>query len=112
MADRTYYGFSLFRNDPDKKRSAKAPDYNGKGTIDPDTLAYITDELASGRVPELEISGWQKESQRGTRFISLSLKPPYKRQDAAPPPRNQGSSSTPNARTSNRQKDFDDDIPF
>lgn len=70
---------SLFRND--KGDNEKAPDYRGPCMVD-------------GK--ELEVSAWLKTSSKGTKFMSLSFKPPFKKKNDERP----------------AQRNDDEDIPF
>lgn len=83
---------SLFKND--KKGNDKAPDYRGK-VLDP-----------TGK--EWELSAWVRESASGTKYMSLSCKEPYRKEQATdgPPP----VSATPQQRPANVP--VQDDLPF
>lgn len=60
--------WSLFRND--KGDNEKAPDYKGK-LVTPDGH-------------EFEIAGWLRESQKGVKYMSGTVKEPFKKQDPTP----------------------------
>jgi uncharacterized protein (DUF736 family) len=70
--------FTLFKNEKEKDSH---PDYRGKG-LDLDGN-------------EIEVSAWIKESKTGKKFMSCSIKPPFKP-----------------AAKANKVADMSDDIPF
>lgn len=71
----------LFRVDEADKRSDKSPDY--RGTINWDGT-------------EMSLSGWVKTSAKGTRYMSLAIRP----------------RDEPVAKSRSRADEFDDDVPF
>ena len=75
MADREYHGFAIFYND--KKQRQSSPDYSGNGTLSPEVLDYITECWKNGQNPKLEVVGWMKQSQRGTKFQSININIPW-----------------------------------
>lgn len=78
---------ALFKN-PDKTPDNNYPDYRGPCMV-------------GGK--ELEVSAWLKTSKNGNKFMSLSFKPPYKKQ-----PKVAGDSDT----GARRGADFEDDRPW
>jgi len=75
---------ALFKND--RKESEKHPDY--KGSINVEGVDYW-------------LSAWIKTSTKGTKFMSLSVKPKEQQQKAAPPKKDQSGFD-----------DMDSDLPF
>ena len=81
---------ALFQND--RKDKDGQPDYRGNVRIG--GVLY-------------RLSGWRRESNSGTRWLSLAVQPDQRdTQEAAPAARTQA------AGQAGRQPDFDDDIPF
>ena len=84
-----------------EKKSEKAPNLTGK--------IFISPELAGH---EIEIAGWTQTSKSGVKYISLSVKEPYRASEPqySPPPQqavnnaSQGFQQPPDG--------FNDDIPF
>lgn len=76
---------SLFRND--KQGNEKRPDWRGSLTLD-------------GK--EYEVAGWERTSQKGTAYISLSGKPKQARQERQEAPQTQNT----------QPEEFNDSIPF
>ncbi len=86
---------SLFRNE--KGDNEKAPDYKGK-VVTPDGT-------------EFEIAGWMRESQKGVKYMSISVKEPFKKQE----PANTASAYVlpePKPRPTASSTPVQDDLPF
>lgn len=86
----------LFKND--KKGHESRPDYRGEINISKGMFD------ACSRDGKLELSAWLKESKSGEKFMSLTVKETYKKDDAAP-----ASKGTP---PKSDAEDFDSDITF
>ena len=80
---------ALFAND--RKDRDGQPDYRGQVRVG--GVLY-------------RVSGWRRESSRGTRWLSLAIQPDQERAEKAQEPR--AGDPPPQA----AQPDFDDDIPF
>ncbi len=89
---------SLFRNE--KGDNEKAPDYKGK-VVTPDGT-------------EFEIAGWMRESQKGVKYMSLSVKEPFKKQDPTPVTNPVAASVLPPTATrpATSPTPVQDDLPF
>ena len=95
-------GGALFKNN--KKTSDRHPDLTGFVELDPAAAQSIVDQMNSGvQHPKLDISAWTKVSQKGNKFISLSAKKPWVK--------NQSSSDGYHA-PAPQNNDMDDSIPF
>jgi uncharacterized protein (DUF736 family) len=71
----------LFRNE--KKKSEKHPDYDGQVNVEGVDWA---------------LSGWIRESKNGKKFLSISVKKPYKEENGVP--------------KEDKRNDERDEIPF
>jgi len=81
---------ALFKNA--KKESDSHPDYRGPCVVNG---------------TELEVSAWLKTSKSGTKYMSLSFKPPFKKSKQA------GDDDTaPRSAPKGKFDDMDDDVPF
>lgn len=76
----------LFKND--RKDNESQPDYTGKLNVN------------GG---DFDLSAWIKEAKNGRKFFSVSIKPPFNKQETQAPSKHQ----------TQKQNGFvDDDVPF
>jgi hypothetical protein len=59
-----------------QKKSQNSPDMTGNVVVSEDVLDYILNHANQGEV-KLEISGWRRQAQSGTNFVSLKINIPY-----------------------------------
>jgi hypothetical protein len=85
----------LFR--AQEKKTDKHPDYDGNITIDG---------------VEYWLSGWQRTSAKGTKFLSLSIKPKKAAQKPAPRPSQDAAKARQLPSKGSGFDDMDDSIPF
>lgn len=85
---------SIFAKEEDGKR----PTWSGAVAIS-DTLAtWIANQYKAGEDVYIELSGWDKRSKNGNKFISLKIAKPFVKSASAP-------QSKPKA-------DLEDDVPW
>ncbi len=84
-------GGSLFVND--RKQKPNQPDYTGYVEFDRETIESLVSQLRAGETPKADLSGWKKTSKKtGKGFLSLSAKPPFKRDNERSGGNDRGSS--------------------
>jgi|DEB19_MinimDraft_3_1074340.scaffolds.fasta_scaffold10691_2 hypothetical protein len=83
-ADRT--SGALFTNT--RKQKSNHPDFTGNMTFSKDLLRQMVDIARAGGEIKLSISGWDKTSKAGNRFISLNASVFREREDKASVPFN------------------------
>jgi hypothetical protein len=85
------------------KKNPRGPDITGTLMLGQDLAEYIADQLDAGNQEiTLDLSGWKKVSRAGNKFLSVSVKKPFKAQ----PSPNSKSASKPT------KSGFDEDEPF
>ena len=83
-----------------RKAEGKSPNYSGGILIADEVLEYIISRYKAKEPVILDLAAWDKESNAGNSFISVSIKKPY----------NAGNASS-NA-SSKAQPADDEEIPF
>lgn len=68
---------ALFVND--RKERDTHPDYEGHLELDRELVSLLVEQLKAGETPKLDIKAWKKVGKSGKKFLSLSPKPPFKR---------------------------------
>lgn len=106
---------ALFTNNRREKDSH--PHFRGNVVLTTEQLREISKAMKEGREPKLQLAGWKKVSQNGTKYISLEA-------EAYFPDESQGGQKNPPRRQAKPQQDawddddepsadeWDDDIPF
>ena len=81
----------------ENKRNEKSPDFKGNIEFDSALLTYLVNQLNAGKDAKVEVSGWRRTSSKGTTFISLQVKQPYREGTTGQqqPQRQQQGSSNP-----------------
>ena len=92
---------ALFINNRDD--NPKAPQWKGDIELDADLLRVLVEKAKARQPIKLSLAGWEKESPKAGRFISLRADKPYEKPSAAPAPiKSSGGFDV----------DEDDEIPF
>jgi hypothetical protein len=88
-------------------KNPKAPDVTGSLDLGVDIIGYIVTEYNAGREVSLDLSGWKKVSRNGSKFISLKVREPYKKEGAP-----MQKTTTPVAKSAADEDDMEDGLPF
>lgn len=75
---------ALFINNRDD--NPKAPQWKGDIELDADLLRILVEKAKARQPIKLALAGWEKESPKAGRFISLRADKPYEKPAAAPAP--------------------------
>lgn len=62
-----------------RKAEGKQPNYTGTINIGEDLAHYINQQFKAGEEIVLDLAGWTKESAKGPKYISVSIKKPFKK---------------------------------
>jgi hypothetical protein len=62
-----------------RKAEGKQPTCTGTINIGEDLAHYINQQFKAGEEIILDLAGWTKESAKGSKYISVSIKKPYKK---------------------------------
>jgi len=60
-----------------RKAEGKQPGWTGTINIGEDLVDYINKKYKEGEEIILDLAGWTKQSAKGTKYISVSIKKPY-----------------------------------
>lgn len=67
--------FAFFKQNPEDKKSEKAPDYKSNGRYALELSDELRAHVAAGG--KLEIAGWKRTSAGGKQFLSCTVDKPY-----------------------------------
>ena len=82
-----------------RKAEGKQPNCTGTINIGEDLVDYINKKYKEGGEIILDLAGWTRKSEKGDKYLSVSIKKPYVKQEGSEKP-------------SKRATVQDDEIPF
>lgn len=88
--------------------SEKHPYMHGKLELGADVIKYLA-SLPAGKDAEIEMSAWNKKTQKGDTFLSIRVQIPYAERQQS---NQRGPADVPKNHQSDVADDFSDDIPF